>query len=366
VSTLLCAAVSPGEVRIAAIVDGVLQDFAIWRPGRPDGVDDVFRGRVRAVAAALGGCFVNLGDQDGFLPDSEGGRGLSEGDFVAVRISRAPQAGKGARLSARGISAEPGAAGRIARGPGGLRELAALHPDAAILIDDAAMFATLRPEFASRLSVVPRAFDDELEAEIAGLFEPTVALRGGGEIHIEPTRALVAIDLDSGLGTGRSLGGRDHRVGAHLAANRVMMPELVRQIRLRDLAGAILVDFAGLPAKKRVTLGVELAGLLAAGDPRAPRLLGFTALGLAEIVRTRRHPPLHELVQGPHAAGLVALREAARRPGSRLRLRAQPAILAALENDAVALEVYARGATYPLQLLGDPGLPAPGFVIEEL
>jgi len=361
VSPVLRAAVSPGEVRVAAMLGDFLRDFAIWRPGCPDGFGDLYRGRVRAVAPALAGCFVDLGDQDGFLPDSEGGAGLGEGDFVAARVTRAPQAGKGARLSARGIKAEAGPAGLIARGPGGLRELAAVHPEATILIDDAPMFAALRPEFGPRLALVPRAFDDALESEIAALFEPTVSLPGGGVIHIEPTRALVAIDLDSGLGSGR-----DHRAGAHLAANRAMLPELVRQIRLRDLAGTILVDFAGLPAKKRAGLGSELAAQLGAEDPRAPRLVGFTGLGLAEIVRTRRHPPLHELNQGPHAAGLAALREATRRPQGRLCLRARPAILAALEADPVALAAFAHGATYQLRLLADAGLAAPGYIIEEI
>jgi len=361
VSSEIRAAVSPGEVRVAAISDGVLRDFAIWRPGWPDGVGDVYRGRVRAVAPSLAGCFVDLGAQDGFLPESEGAAGLGEGDPVVVRVVRAAQAGKGARLSARDVTAAAGPAGLVARGPGGLRELAALHPQAPILIDDAALFAALRAEFADRLVRTPAAFDDPLQSEIASLFEPSVAVPGGGQIHIEPTRALVAIDLDSGLGAGQ-----ERRLGAHLARNRAMLPELVRQIRLRDLAGTILVDFAGLPAQRRAGLGPELTALLAAGDPRAPRLVGFTGLGLAEIVRRRRHPPLHELLRGPHAAGLAALREAAGGPNVRWCLRAQPAILAALEADTVALAAYARGATHPLRLVADGGVASPGYLLEEL
>lgn len=352
------AAVSPGEIRVAVVDSGILRDFGIWRPGKPDGVDDLYHGRVAAVAGALAGCFVHLGDQDGFLPDSEGGKGLTEGDFVAVRVTRAPQAEKGARLSAKGVTAEAGAPGLIARGPGFLREMAGLHPDAKILIDDLALFAELRAEFGARLVQVARAFEGELENEIEGLFEPVVSLPQG-EMHIEPTRALTAIDLDSGLG------GKGNRAAAHLSANRAMLPELARQIRLRDLAGVILVDFAGLPAKKRAALGPELSALLA-DDPRRPRLAGFTSMGMAEIVRARRHPPLHEMMQGPLAAGLAALRKASRRDQTRLRLRGTPAILEALQRDAVALAAFARRATYPLALEAAPGMAAPGWVIEEM
>jgi Ribonuclease G/E len=360
VSTEIRALVSPGEVRVAVIVNGILQDFAIWRPGNPDGVDDLYRGRVRAVAPPLAGCFVDLGGQDGFLPDSEGGKGLTEGDSIGVRVSRAAQAGKGARLTARGVTLPPGPAGLVARGPGSLRELAALHPDAKILIDNAALCALLRPEFHSRLKLVQQAFDDELAAEVEGLFDICVPLPGGGEIFIEPTRALVAIDVDSGLG-----GGRAGRLSSHMAANRAMLPELVRQIRLRDLAGLILVDFAGLPPGRRISMAPELAALLEK-DPRAPRLVEFTELGMAEILRTRRHPPLHELIRGPHAAALRALREAAQHPRARLRLRALPAIVAALESDPVALQALAHDTTYPLQLVATPGLQAPGYVIEDV
>ncbi len=74
-------------------------------------------------------------------------------------------------------------------------------------------------------------------------------------------------------------------------------------------------------------------------DPLRPRFLGFTALGLAEIVRPRVHPPLHELLAGPHAAGLSALRHAMRedasRPDRAPALRAAPAVVAALQADPV-------------------------------
>ena len=68
----LLAACSPGEVRVAAVDQSGLLDYAIWRPGAPDGVGDLHRGRITARVPAMAGAFVRLeGSADGFLPDSE-------------------------------------------------------------------------------------------------------------------------------------------------------------------------------------------------------------------------------------------------------------------------------------------------------
>ena len=126
----ILAAASPGEVRVAAVRDGGLLDYAIWRPGAPDGVGDVYQGRVIARVPAMAGAFVALEGAEGFLPDSEGGAGLTEGDVLPVQVSRAAQGGKGPRLTAR-VTAEaaPGSGrdGRrlLARGPGALLETGA-------------------------------------------------------------------------------------------------------------------------------------------------------------------------------------------------------------------------------------------------
>jgi Ribonuclease G/E len=163
------------------------------------------------------------------------------------------------------------------------------------------------------------------------------------------------------------VGARQGKTALHLAANRAVVPELARQIRLRNLSGAILVDFAGLPARRRSALGPALAEALEA-DPVRPRLVGFTGLGLAEIVRPRVHPPLHELLAGPHAAGLAALRRVAAEvvvyPHRPPVLRASPAVVAALQDDAAALADLAHRAGRALILRADPALPVAGWMIE--
>jgi Rne/Rng family ribonuclease len=215
----------------------------------------------------------------------------------------------------------------------------------------------------ARLTVVARAFDPELAARIDALADPVVELPGGARLSIHPTPALVAIDVDAGAATAA----RGGKGAAQRALNLVVLPALATEIRLRNLSGAILVDLAGMPARKRETLGPALEAALAE-DPLRPRLLGFTRLGLAEIVRPRVHPPLHETLAGPHAAGLAALRTAAAMiaadPARPPVLRAAPGVIAALEADGVALADLARRAGRALMKRADPGLSANAWVLE--
>ncbi len=338
-TTGIRAAASPGEVRLAVLRDGVLWDYALWRPGRPDGVGDVHRGRVVARAAALAGSFVEIAGATGFLPESEGK--APEGAVLGVRVVRAAHGGKGPRLGA--AEAPPGPMGLVARGPTPLEEMRARYPGAALVADDRALGGTW----------AARAFDDALEAEVAALAEPEMALPGGGRAHIAITPALTAIDVDLG---GFSAGGK---AASHRALNLAAIPVLVRALRLRNLGGAILVDFAGLPGRRHKVLGEALAAALAE-DPLGARLLGFSHLGLAEIRRPRIRPPLAELLAGAHAEGLAALRLAAREaavaPARGLALRAAPAIVAALEADPVALPQYRAMTGRDLVLRADPAL----------
>jgi len=356
----LLASISPGEMRVAAW-DGTLQDYAISRPGAPDGVGELHRGRVIARVSAMAGCFVAIDGAEGFLPDSEGA--ANAGTILGVRITRAAQGGKGPRLSARLTEAErlligAGPPARLTEGPDALTRLHARHPDAPIDIDDPGTAARLA--FPTR--IVKRAFDDTVEAAIEALSEPITSLPGGARLSVYPTPALTALDVDlAGLSSDR---GAKH--ASQFAANRALLPALARQIRLRNLSGAILIDLAGLTPKRRAALGPDFAQALAT-DPLAPRFLGFTAIGLAEILRPRIHPPLHERLAGPHAAGLNALRHLARHlaaePHRRPSLHASAAIANALRADPQALQAIASLAGRPLELHEDRTLAPPSWVI---
>jgi ribonuclease G len=360
-STRIQAACSPGEARVAMLRDDELIDYGIWRPGAPDGVGDVHRGRVMARMPAMAGAFIALAGSEGFLPDSAGATGLGVGDVVIVRVTRAAQAGKGPRL--RLVETSTGDVGLLERGLGLLMELAAQEPEARVEVDDAGLAARLKPVLGERLGVAQRVWDEEVEEQVAVLMSPGVELTGGARIHIEPTRALTAIDVDAG----GVVAARQGKTAAHLSVNQRVVRTLARQIRLRNLSGAILVDFAGLPARRRASLGPALAEALAE-DPLRPRLLGFTGLGLAEIVRTRVHPPLHEMLAGPHAAGLTALRqvvaEVAAAPHRAVALRAAPEVVAALQRDAEALADLARRSGRSMMLRSDPGIRTDEWIIE--
>jgi hypothetical protein len=369
----ILAASGPGEVRVLAMDHDGAVDAAIWRDGAAFGVGELHRGRVRAHLPALAGAFVSLAGApdglDGFLPDSAGGAGCLEGASIGVRIVRGAQGGKGPRLSA---ILDPEDAARVGTGkpaliapaPHEVLRIAALHPTAEVRVDDPGLAALLRPSLGARLHIVAAAFDDRAAAAFEALGAPRIVLPGGAAMHVHPTPALTAIDVDLGSGSAE----RRDKAAAHKSANLRLLPALCREIRLRNLGGAIVVDLAGLTAKKRGALAPAFAAALAA-DPLEPRFLGFTALGFAEILRPRIHPPLHEMLAGPHAAGLAALRrlmaESLARPAAMLRLRAGPAVADALTRDAAARADLARRTGRPLILTVDHAALPNDWRIEE-
>jgi Ribonuclease G/E len=355
---LILAEASPGEVRTALLLGGRLTEAWVDRPARPDGVGDLHRGRVVAISAAMSGAFVALaGNETGFLPESAASaprqpikQAVQEGQILGQRVTRAAQAGKGPRLSAvltdaeaALIAAAPAGAPRlVVRGPCAIQRLAARYPKAVLRVAGAGLVARLRVTLGERVLAQHGAvFDEEIEGAFAALSESAVPLPGGGVLHIQTTRALTALDVDSG-GAGDGLA----------RFNETALPEIVRQIRLRNLSGAILLDVAGLSAKRRQAL---LEPLRQALRPDAlARLVGLTGLGLVEMVRDRIHPPLAEILHAPLAEGLAALRQAVRdaaaRPAQRLVLEARPEVIAALRDLPSALDDYAALTGHGLEL----------------
>ncbi len=348
-------AVSPGERRVALLLDGVLTEAWVERPARPDGVGDVLAARVSAVAPAMAGAFLALPDgQTGFLPESEASLSrrplkevVQEGRLLVVRITRAAQGAKGPRVSVKRAPAIAATGpGLIERGPDAARRLLAAFPDAEILADNTVEAKRL----GARL--VPRAFDDEIEAEFEALATAAIPLTGGGALVIQTTHALTAIDVDAG-----SHAGADR--AAAQALNAAALHEAARQIRLRNCAGGILIDAAGMAARDRAALEPVLREALA--PDRLAELLGTGPLGLYEIRRARIHPPLAETLAGPLTPGLALLRaaarEAAQAPHRRLALHAPGPVLAALRALPGALAEYEQASGHELSLRpGESGI----------
>lgn len=374
-AALIRVSVSPGERRVALLRDDRLHAAAIERPARPDGIGDLHRARVSAISKPMSGAFLLLADgSTAFLPDSEAPdrKAVQEGAILPIRITRAGQGGKGPRATARVTEAERAAAAAdsgvalIRRGPDAALRLALREPSAEVATDSPAEAARLKRLLGDRVRLLREpAFDDELEAEFDLLAGQEVPLPGGGRLTIHPTPALTAIDVDAGA----HAGGGD--AASQLRLNHAAVEEAARQIRLRELAGAILLDVAGMPVRRREALSAPLAAALEA-DPLKPRLLGLTRLGLFEIQRPRIQPPLHEVLGAPPSAlthGLIALRRAAREaasaPGRAWALRAHPAVLTALEALPGALAEMTASAGRALRLVPDAALPPGREQVEE-
>ncbi|MDE8350127.1 MAG: ribonuclease E/G [Acidocella sp.] len=286
----IAVSVRGDTARIALVNGDELREYILWNLAQPDGVGDIYTGRLTAKLPAMAGSFVDLGGVDGFLPDSASAPGLSKGSYISVQVTRAPQGGKGPRLA---LLAEPPAdrPGLLRRGPGPLPELLRRFPKAEVFIDDYALIARLRPTMAARMAYQADAFDAVLEDEIAGLAEPTAALGQGAKMHIAATAALTAIDIDAGAASGDL----NAKPQAQMALNIALIPEIIRQMILRNLSGAIVIDFAGMKPKARMRL-IEPLTLALKSDPLPSKLLGFSNLGFAEITRPRIRPQLHEML----------------------------------------------------------------------
>ena len=132
----------------------------------------------------------------------------------------------------------------------------------------------------------PGSFDRQGVTEaLEALRSPRVALEGGGHMMIEPTRALVAVDVNTGPDTSPA---------ASLKANIAAARDLPRQLRLRGLGGQVVVDFAPMPKRDRQVLDQVLkAAFKAEGETN---LAGWTTLGLYELTRKRDRLPLAEVL----------------------------------------------------------------------
>jgi Ribonuclease G/E len=302
----------PGDRRAAARCRGVLVDL-VFDTGTDDAVrvGDVRLGRVVALAPALGAAFVDVGAaRPGLLmqADAPAGQPLGEGETIVVLVTRAPEAEKGVKLGAplpRRIAAagdrpapcliEAGADPIVAL----LRSVAgpALRR---VVVDDAGLITAARTAVPAVSDVLQywreatplfaaEGIDEAIDAALAS----EVPLPSGGRLHIEETAALVAIDVDSG-----STGGASARAAA-LACDLEAASEIGRQIRLRDLAGLIVVDFVPLrrPAERARVLDALCQSL--ADDDRQPRIGGWTRLGLLEMVRRRHGPSVRRRLLAP-------------------------------------------------------------------
>ena len=178
----------------------------------------------------------------------------------------------------------------------------------------------------------------DLNQQIDNALSNVVPLKSGGEIIIEETAALTAIDVNSGGGNRRG-----DAEGWALSVNREAAQEAGRQILLRNLSGQIVIDF--LPMDKRESKD-EVAGVLQqalASDRSASNVFGFTRLGLLEMTRRRQGKSLTQrlLAQNEHGksaetVALEAIRSALQQlendPGRRIKISAGASVYEAYQR----------------------------------
>lgn len=122
---------------------------------------------------------------------------------------------------------------------------------------------------------------------IGEALEKTVVLKHGGRVTVEETKACVAIDVDSG---------KDNGGGALNRLNEEAAYEIAKQIRLRNLAGKIVVDFAGHSEYRYIKPLLEILEKELNKDMTKSRVVGLSHGGLVEIIRVRKRPTLQELM----------------------------------------------------------------------
>lgn len=118
------------------------------------------------------------------------------------------------------------------------------------------------------------------------LAEDIVPLSGGASMYVEPTRALVAIDVNTGA---------DVSLGAGIKANMACARALPRALRLRGLGGQVVLDLAPMPKKDRRPFETALRAAFRVDDVETT-LVGWTPLGHYELQRKRARAPLAEIL----------------------------------------------------------------------
>ena len=329
-----------GEREVAALmIDGMLSELALEEDGLAPGA--ILRGVVGRPVKGLGGVFVDLPDgASGFL---RAPKGLAPGQRILVQVAGASEPGKALPLTQRLLFKSryaivtPDAPGlnisRSIRDEGLRAELTSLATEGmegaeeslglilrsacAAASDnevtaDIAQMRVLAEAVLDDLSGGPELLvdapgphelawrdwgdvdevDDRPDAlehsgaldQIGALFSPEVRLEGGGAMHIQATRAFVAVDVNTGADTSPAAG-----LKASIAAAR----DLPRQLRLRGLGGMVIVDFAPCPKRDRHVLE-QVIGKALRVDAGEASVAGWTPLGNFELTRRRDRGPLPE------------------------------------------------------------------------
>lgn len=318
-----------GREAAGLIVDGVLEDLLIDSDAPPLGT--IYRARVDRLVKGQGGVFLKSPDGNLYL---RGAKGLATGDMLLVQVSGFAEAGKAIPVTQRLLFKSRYAI--VTPDAPGINVSRSIRDDEARMIIRAAA-ETERAEASAHgvilRSVCEGADADAIAGDVNAMLEladqilsdqgdapeklldgdgphmrawrdwPTVPpakggladwldgargahvpLGAGAAMYVEATRALVAVDVNTGPDTSPAAG---------LKANLAALRALPRALRVRGLAGQIVVDVAPMPKKDRKAVESALRAALRK-DTVETSLVGWTPLGHIELSRKRDRPTLHE------------------------------------------------------------------------
>lgn len=341
-----------GETRQVLVKDGhaVALHVARWSDrGRRALWGEVYVGRVRSIDKRLRGAFVDLGleSENGFLRlDAAGrvnGHALTEGTAVRVDVTREAARDKSPVLRFSGIATET------------TTQCVARHES-----DDELDAATAAdPETRERIDAI-----------VDAALERSAPIPGGGVLHIEPTAALVAIDVDA---AGRAGSGDPERFAREL--NLAAAGAALRELRLRNLGGIAAIDFV---SQRDRTAGAAIVAALKAAaieDPWGVTVAPMSRFGVVELSRGQLRTPLAERLLGvdgrpsEETMALKALRamerEARQARGREVVARLAPEVVAWLERDMIDWRTALQSRIGPRwRLVAEPGAPRERIDVE--
>jgi Rne/Rng family ribonuclease len=216
-----------------------------------------------------------------------------------------------------------------------------------------------------------------VQAEIDKALKPKVWLKSGGYIVLNQTEALVAIDVNTGKYVGKTNRLEDTIVRTNIDA----VKEIVRQIRLRDLGGIIVIDFIDMDERRNRTKVVQALEEALRHDRAPTKILSFNEFGLVALTRKRvKHSLERTLCEPcPYCTGSGWIKSvatvsyeivsecrkmASQIEGDTLHLRVNPAVAAHLKaRDGVLISEIESATHKDVVIKSDPSVHQEQFEI---
>ena len=241
-----------GETRAAVYEGRRLVELYVrrWSEDNIPRQGDVFSGKITKIDPSMGGAFIELGTPvQGFFKftNSPNAPRMTEGQMAEFEISKATEIGKGPIVK--------------------FRQLSAADKPQKLLGDDLKAFIAKRFDGIEFTEASVSVIDEATETELA--------IKGGGTIAIERTRALVAIDVDKGA----AVSGFDVCMAA--------LPMIAHELRLRGLGGLVVVDLPNLRQPRQRNTVFKAAERAFADDPNIVKLAPLSRFGALELTRSK-------------------------------------------------------------------------------